>query len=218
MSALNETLKQLVIDACTHPPRSVERQQCIQQIYQLVMRSGKLWKENTPYYGDALQEAWEYCCEHLDEYDSTLSAVITWIDYRLKWTLKKWRDRQLREQTRITHPIQTEEGNTLNPIDTLASDPGIEQAEQIWHNTLNWVRADPNGELQATCFRKRPEINAQVLFLKRFPSETPWQTIAQEFALTPAEAKDLPKFYNRNCLPLLRRFGVTQGYLEENQK
>ncbi|MGJ3252217.1 MAG: sigma-70 family RNA polymerase sigma factor [Elainellaceae cyanobacterium] len=218
MSALNDTLKQLVADACTHPSRSVERQQCIQEIYRLVMGSRKLWNETTPYYGDALQETWEYCCHHLDEYDPTLSAVTTWIDNRLKWTLKKWRDRQIRAQDRIVNPVPTEDGTMLNPLNTLASNPGIDRAEQIWYTTLSWVRDDPDDKLRTTCFRKRPDINAQVLFLKRFPSETPWQDIAHEFDLNAAEAKDLPKFYNRNCLPLLREFGIAQGYLEENPK
>jgi hypothetical protein len=77
------------------------------------------------------------------------------------------------------------------------------------------VQADPDGELQKTCFRNRPEINCQILFLKRFPAETPWSEIAAEFSLTPAEAKDLPKFYNRRCLPLVRKFGIAQGYIEE---
>jgi hypothetical protein len=196
----------------------VARQQCIQQIYQLVMRSGKLWKETTPYYEDALQETWEYCCQHLEEYDPTLSAVTTWIDNRLKWTLRKWRDRQISDQDRTVNPMQTDDGCTLNPLDTLVANPGIEHAEQIWYNTLHWVQTDPEAKLQATCFRKRQDINAQVLFLMRFPSETSWQDIAHEFDLNSLEAKDLPKFYNRNCLPLLREFGITQGYLEDRQK
>ena len=119
MSALNETLKQLVADACAHSHRSFERQRCIQEIYQRVMRSGRLWTENTPYYGDALQETWEYCCQHLDKYDPTLSAVTTWINNRLRWTLKKWRDRQLRDQNRMANPISTEDSNPLNPLDIL---------------------------------------------------------------------------------------------------
>lgn len=218
MSALNDTLKQLVASGCAHPPRSIERQQYIQDLYRRVMQSGKLWQENTPYYGDALQETWEYCCQHLDEYDPTRSTVTTWMNNRLQWTLKKWRDRQYREQERTANPTKAPDGNILNPIDTIASNTNIDQAERIWQNTLHWVQSDPDGVLQSTCFRKRKDINAQVLFLKRFPSETPWQEIASEFDLNAAESKDLPKFYNRNCLPLLRRFGISQGYLEAPKK
>lgn len=218
MSALNETLKQLVADACTHPPRSVARQRCIQEIYRQVMKSGKLWKENTSYYSDALQETWEYCCQNLEQYNPSISAVTTWIDTRLKWMLRKWQSRQNREQRRQVNPIQTNDSKTPELVETLASNQDIGRVLQIWQTTITWVQKDPDGKLQRTCFRKRREINAQVLFLKRFPSETPWQDIAKEFNLTPAQAKDLPKFYNRNCLPLLREFGVAQGYIEEKNK
>lgn len=218
MSALNEILKQLVADACTHPPGGSARQRCIQEIYRQVMKSGKLWTENTPYYEDALQETWEYCCQHLEDYDPNLSAVTTWIDHCLKRTLRRWRDRQNRQQQRQANPMSTDDDTTIDPLDNLAANPGSSQAIQMWQTTMTWVREDPDGKLQQTCFRKRPEINAQILFLKRFPSETPWQDIANEFNLTPAEAKDLPKFYNRNCRPLLREFGVAQGYIEEKTK
>ncbi|NES18930.1 MAG: sigma-70 family RNA polymerase sigma factor [Symploca sp. SIO3E6] len=218
MSALNETLKQLVAEACTHLPRSAARQLCIQEIYSLVIKSGNLWNENTPYYSDAFQETWEYCCQNLEKYNPELSAVTTWIDTRLKWTLQKWRDRQNQQKQRQVNPIGTDDGNTINPLDNLASNPGASRAIQIWQATVRWVQEDSDGKLRQTCFRKRPEINAQVLFLKRFPSETPWQDIAKEFDLNSAEAKDLPKFYNRSCRPLLREFGVLQGYIEEKKK
>jgi len=221
MSALNESenLKQLVAQACTYPPRSAARQRCVQKIYRLVMKSGKLWNENTPFYSDALQETWEYCCQHLEEYDSSLSGVTTWIDTRLKWTLHKWRTRQNREQQRqVNHQITTNDGITRHTLDNLASNPGASRAMQIWQATVRWVQEDPEGKLRQTYFRKRPEINAQVLFLKRFPSETPWQDIANEFDLNSAQAKDLPKFYNRSCRPLLQEFGVAEGYIEEKKK
>jgi hypothetical protein len=81
------------------------------------------------------------------------------------------------------------------------------------YNTLNWVETDLDGELRKTCFRKRPEINAQALCLRKITSETPWEDVAAEFKLTPSEAKDLPKFYSRKCKPLLQKFGFDQGYI-----
>jgi len=85
----------------------------------------------------------------------------------------------------------------------------------MWEKTLEWVQSDPDETLRSTCFRKRADINAQVLFLMRFPTQTPWKDIAQRFELNAAESTDLPKFYNRRCLPLLRAFGADQGFLTE---
>ncbi|MBD2067328.1 sigma-70 family RNA polymerase sigma factor [Leptolyngbya sp. FACHB-671] len=217
MKDLDETLRQLVAEACTHPPKSVDRQRALQEIYRLVMKSGKLWREYTPYYADALQQMWEYCCQHLEEYDPTLSGVITWLDNYLKKQLRLFRDRQSRDYKRRAGVEQTEQGNFLDPVDRLPARPELEPTLDVWEKTMNWVQTDPQGILQATCFRKRADINAQTLFLMRFPSETSWQVIADRFHLTPAEAKDLPKFYNRRCLPLLRNFGVSEGYLDEGE-
>jgi hypothetical protein len=217
MKDLDETLRQLVAEACTHPPKSVDRQRALQEIYRLVMKSGKLWREYTPYYADALQQMWEYCCQHLEEYDPALSGVITWLDNYLKKQLRLFRDRQSRDYKRRAGVEQTEQGNFLDPVDRLPARPELKPTLDLWEKTLNWVQTDPQGILQATCFRKRADINAQTLFLMRFPSETSWQVIADRFHLTPAEAKDLPKFYNRRCLPLLRNFGVSEGYLDEGE-
>ncbi len=82
--------------------------------------------------------------------------------------------------------------------------------EEVRH----WAQTDEDGELRTTIFRGRPEINAQVLILQRLPPDTPWDTIAAEFQLTPAEAEDLRMFYSSKCLPLLRKFGLQQRYLE----
>lgn len=217
METLDARLSQVVAKAIAAPPGSVARQQALQELYRLVMQSNRLWREYTPYYADALQEMWEYCCQHLEEYDPTLSNVTTWLDHHLKRRLRRFRDQQSREQKRRVFAAQTEQGEK-DPIDLIPSRSTLDAAVELWQKIVAWVQHDPEGTLQSTCFRKRPEINAQTLFLMRFPAETPWQTIATHFNLTPAEAQDLPKFYHRRCLPLLRNFGVSNGYLEEKQK
>ena len=216
MSTLDHTLRALIAEAQALSPNSLKRQQILQKIYRLVMKSGKLWREYVPYYGDAVQQMWEYCCQHLDEYDPEVGAVTSWFNFRLKKELRRFRDQTKRWGDRTASSITTPGGDTLDPVDNLRARPSIDPVLDILEKTLAWVKADPEGELQATRFRKRADINAQVLFLKRFPSETPWNAIAAEFDLDAAEAKDLPKFYNRRCLPLLRKFGISQGYIEES--
>lgn len=135
-----------------------------------------------------------------------------------KRRLRRYRDRQRRETHRQIIPSQTDDGSICDPVDRLPARKDVRPALDIWNNTLDWVRRDPDGRLRNTCFRHRAEVNCQALFLKRFPQETPWKTIAEEFNLDDAEAKDLPKWYNRRCLPLLRDFGVARGYLDEGDR
>ncbi|NEP47181.1 MAG: sigma-70 family RNA polymerase sigma factor [Okeania sp. SIO2H7] len=216
MPTLDQTLRKLIAEAQVLSLKSLKRQQLLQKIYRLVMKSGKLWREYVPYYGDAVQQMWEYCCQHLDEYDPEVGAVISWFNFRLKKELRRLRDQHNRRRDRTASTQTTSHGDVLDPVDRLPSRPNIDPVLDILEKTVAWVNADPEGELRATRFRKRSDINAQVLFLKRFPSETPWNEIAADLGLNAAESKDLPKFYNRRCLPLLRKFGVSQGYIEES--
>lgn len=211
--SLHQALQTLVAEASALPPASVRQQQILQEIYRRVMTAKKLWVEHAPYYSDALQDMWEYCFQHLEEYDPAIAGVTTWLNFCLKKQLRRHRDRWIRERDRKASPRLTDDSELLDPVDSLPARPAIEPTIDILETTLSWVKTDPEGTLRVTCFRKRPEISAQALFLQRFPDETPWQIIADQFGLTPAEAKDLPKFYNRHCLPLLRNFGYSQGYI-----
>jgi len=212
---LDKTLRTLIAQACNHPPKSWERRQRLSEVHRLVMKSGKLWREYTPYYNDALQEMWEFCCHNPEQYDPSLKNVITWLDDYLKKRLRNFRDARYRQQRREIITVQTESEDTTDPIANLPARPDIHSVLEIWEKTLDWVQTDPDNVLCSTCFRGYCQVNCQALILRRFPSETPWSTIAAEFNLTPPEAKDLPKIYNRKCLPLLRKFAVSQGYVEE---
>jgi hypothetical protein len=210
----HQSIRRLVAHILTYPPDSAQRRRLLNHLVKRVTASGKLWKEYTPYYGDALQQMWEYCLTHLEEYDPTRASVTTWLNYYLKKRLRYFRDRSYRERNRRITPFSSDEDKNIDPIDRVSAPDDIEPVLDIWQKTLEWVQKDPDGLLRETCFRKRADINAQVLFLKRFPQETPWKEIAADFDLDAAETKDLPKFYNRKCLPLLRNFGLSQGYIE----
>jgi hypothetical protein len=212
---LDKTLRTLIAEACACPPKSLERRQKLSEVHRLVMKSGKLWREYTLYYNDALQEMWEFCCKNPEQYDPTVKSVITWLDDYLKKRLRNLRDARYRQKNREIAAFATESGETTDPITNLPAHPDIQPVLEIWEKTLDWVQTDPDNVLRCNCFRGYGEINCQALILRRFPSETPWSTIAEEFNLTPSESKDLPKVYNRKCLPLLRKFALSQGYVEE---
>lgn len=218
MDDLNAILRDLVAQARTHPPRSLARRQTLYVLYQAVTQSGKLWRDRQPYYYDALQEMWEYCCHHLEDYNPQEKQVITWLDDELKRRLERYRYAQRRDQTKH---IQTHSpgDNLPTPLtERLPAPPDIEPILGMWEQTCDWVRNDPDQRLQKTCFRKRPAINCQALCQRRFPPEMPWGEIATELGLNAAEAKDLPKWYCRHCLPQLREFGVAQGFLTTVKK
>lgn len=52
MEGIEEKLRQLVTEACSYQVGNAQRQKNLTKIIRLI--SNKLWKENTPYYQDAL--------------------------------------------------------------------------------------------------------------------------------------------------------------------
>ena len=214
MSDLDIKLKQLIAMACESELQSPERQRHLQELHYLVTTSNRLWKEAVPYYNDAVQDMWVHCCQHLDEYDPDMAGVITWLDANLKRFLRRYRDRQNRDQRRLVTTLPTEDDTPRSAVNSLPSRPDVSPLLDMWEKTLEWVQTDSDGTLKQTYFRKRPDINAQVLFMRRFPDKIPWKAIAADFNLSPSEATDLPKFYNRRCLPLLKAFGKAEGYLD----
>lgn len=214
MNELNQQLYQLVDLACSHPVGSVERQKNLTKIIRLVNR--KLWKENAPYYQDALQQTWIYFCQNLCEaktgqaYDSTRSTVITWLNFYLKRRLQDFYiDNQKKQARRLTKKIPT--GNSsqeiLDPIDNLPANPDI---PPLLEEVLKWLKTDLDGELRRTHISNHPEINCQVLIERRLPPETSWKDLEKEFNLP---ISTLSSFYQRQCLPRLRKFGESEGYL-----
>jgi DNA-directed RNA polymerase specialized sigma24 family protein len=215
MVRLEEQLSRLVEQACRHPPGSPERQKLLTQIIRLT--AGKLWKESNPYYQDALQQTWLYFCRNICEgttgqvYDSSLSSVITWLNVYLRRRLQDFYRIQQRQQARTvsTNVYQSASGDTsevMDPVDMLAAPP---ETPPILDNVRTWVETDSNGELRRVHIQGHPEVNCQVLILKRLPPEVSWKQLAAEFKLA---VPTLSSFYQRQCLPRLRKFAEMEGY------
>jgi hypothetical protein len=96
------------------------------------------------------------------------------------------------------------------PEDAVEELPARPDIPPILEETKNWVFADPWGVLSQICVQNRPDLTAQILISKRLPPETPWQKISLEYGIS---VSTLSSFYQRQCIPLLRRFAQTQGYL-----
>lgn len=215
MNELEEQLRQLVSKACQHAPNSPERQKYLTQIIRLT--ADKLWKENKPYYPDAVQQTWIYFCQNICEkgttepYDSTRSSVPTWLNAYLR---RRLQDFYIAEQTeRVTRATSREfmtssgELSLTDPVEQLTANPDI---PPILEEVKAWVEADEQSELKQTHLEGRTEINCQVLILRRLPPETSWKVLAEEWGVS---ISTLSSFYRRQCMPRLRKFAQSHGYV-----
>ncbi|MBW4504943.1 MAG: sigma-70 family RNA polymerase sigma factor [Scytonematopsis contorta HA4267-MV1] len=211
MDKFNEDLNQLIQDTCQQPRGSFKRQRGMTEIVKRIQR--KLWKESSPYYGDALQRTWLYFCRNLceattgEKFDSEQSSVITWLNGYLKFELKKFWGRKQKELEIIEPPTFSNTGDVIDPLEFV---PAPVHVPSMLESTTEWVETDPTGELRCIHVKGHPEITCQAVILRRLPPEMPWKKIAEEFNVPLAT---LSTFYQRKCLPCLQKFGESQGYL-----
>ncbi|MBD2179305.1 sigma-70 family RNA polymerase sigma factor [Pseudanabaena sp. FACHB-1998] len=213
MIALEQQLKQLVLETCQHPHKSTARQRGLTSLIRLINHSQRLWKDSSPYYEDALQLMWLYFCRNLCEaltaksaYDSERSNVITWLNAYLKHRLQDMYIENLQQQKKSV--LENRDiVETNHPINNIVSP---EQPSDLLERVRQWVEIDKTKVLRQTYIRDRADVNAQVLILKRLPPETNWQILAQEFSLP---ISTLSSFYQRKCIPLLKELYEQQRFI-----
>lgn len=213
-----EYLSYLVTEARKYQAGSAERQKILTKIIRSI--ANKLWKENTPYYQDALQQTWLYFCQNVCEgntgqpYDPTRSSLVTWLNFYLKKRLQDFYINN--QQEKITNVVMPSDpsgsGDTKQGIDFIETIPSPPDIPPVLDEIKQWVELDPEGELRRTHITNRPEVTCQVLIQRRLPPETSWKTLSAEFNLS---ISTLSSFYQRQCLPYLRKFAESQGYLCE---
>lgn len=215
MSELDEQLRQLVIEACRHPPGSVQRQRALTQVIRIV--SKKLWRDSSPNYPDALQQTWVYFCQNVCEagtgarYDPEKSSVSTWLNFYLKRRLQDFFiDAQKQQATRATGEIRQSRAGEVERVDPVENLVAEEEAPPILEDVRTWAETDRSGELRRVCIEGYPQVTCQLLILRRLPPETSWKDLSAELGLA---VSTLSSFYQRQCLPRLRKFGESQGYL-----
>ena len=211
-----ERLLHLLTEACKHPAGSPERQKNLTKIIRSI--KNKLWKENQPYYPDALQQTWVYFCQNICEgntgrpYDPNRGSIVTWLNFYLKKRLQDFHINNHHEElVRIPTPMRNfssgESNQTVDPVENIPANPDV---PPLLEEVRTWVETDPEGELRRIHLTNHPQVTCQILILRRLPPETSWKTLATEFNLS---ISTLSSFYQRQCLPLLRKFGELQGYL-----
>jgi hypothetical protein len=215
MSEIESTLQQLIAEACSHPPGDLKRQRALTQVIRLITH--RLWRENTPNYQDALQQTWVFFCQNICEsktgerYDPERSSVVTWLNYYLKRRLQdafiKTQKQQTRQATPQIRQSRSGEMELIDPIDNLAAEP---ETPSLLDEVRAWAEDDISGELRQVHIEGHRQVTVQLLILKRLPPETSWKQLASELGLS---ISTLSSFYQRQCLPRLRKFGESEGYL-----
>jgi len=211
--SLQQQLRQLIHEACQFPPENYQRRKRFNQIIRLIQQSRKLWREQSPYYEDALQEMWLHFSRNLCEKDTAQSynceqcQVIARLNKYLKYRSTDERIEFRENQQRREPKRFSSEGKEIDPLEQI---PAPQSLPPLLDAVRAWVEADETGELRQVHIQGRPDVNCQALILRRLPPETKWRDLATEFDISVAT---LSSFYEKQCRPRLRQFGESEGYL-----
>jgi hypothetical protein len=214
---LHQQLLELVDRACQHPRGSFQRNRYLNRLIRDIEKSGKLWNENTDYYGEALHKTWIYLSGNLCEastakqpYDRTKARITTWLSAYLEHRLRDERlaeqkaKQNIRDQRLVS--LDDKDDNGLKPSEKIPATPELSfYMEEI----LEWIETDPTGELKSNHLPRKRDITCQVLLQRRWSSGQSMEQLAAEFGCAPST---LYKFFKSHCVPLLQKFCDDQGY------
>lgn len=168
---------------------------------------------NTPYYAEALQKTWEYFIRKVcTTYDPSRAFLITWLNVYLRYRHQDLVKQAAADRQKLV---------SLDPHASDAKDPPLKVIKEVpsknygsldlLEQVIHWAETDADGMLCQTHLTGRPDITCQTILLLRLPPETPWKEISARFN---EKIPTLAAFYQRQCLPRLRKFGQAEGLLE----
>jgi hypothetical protein len=141
-----------------------------------------------------------------DRYDPNRASVTTWLNAYLKRRLQDLRQQAIQQkEMTIQSPL-----SDSHPLDFIENLPDTCDSSPLLEDVRLWIQQE-GQKLRRIHLRDRPDVNCQVLLLRRLPPETPWKELSQEFGVA---IPTLSSFYQRECLPRLLEFGKRQGYIE----
>lgn len=204
------TLHDLIRTAQRHPVSSLDRNKALTRIIRMIRPLLKVGNHQDQ--ADVLQNLWVFFVQNLDRFDPNYRCLVTWLNSHLFY---RHRDAyhayltQKRLQVPLDSTLSEEDGLSHKVMaDVPSRDYGsLEMLDRV----VEWVQTDPTGILRQTHLEGHPEINAQVVIQLRLPlPEMPWKEMATQFG---KPIPTLNTFYSRRCLPLLRQFGESEGFL-----
>jgi hypothetical protein len=219
MEDLTQRLRELVVEACRHPAKSAPRQKALTQIIRLIDR--QLWKDRSnPGYFDALQQTWLYFCRNIceattakEKYDPDRASLITWLNNYLRRRLQDINIGKFEELSIFTSSVKSgKDGELIDIIDTIPATPDV---PPMLEDLRTWAETDHDGTLQSTHIKGHPNVNCQLLILRRLPPETSWDNLSKELGIA---IPTLSAFYQRKCIPKLHNFCESEGYVEKRTK
>jgi DNA-directed RNA polymerase specialized sigma24 family protein len=210
----DDQLAQWAVAAGRHPIGSLERQNLLTQLVSTVQQSGRLWRGGgvePDDYDEALQKTWLYVCRNIEKYDPARAEVMTWINNHLQWRLRDVSIAQVKTQRHIQSlRPRNPDDDAQDQEDPICQIPARSEPSSLLSELQEWLEQEALI-LQRTHIQRRPDLHCQRVIHQRLLLECPWKELSLQVN---CKVPTLSNFYQKKCLPLLRRFFEDQGYAD----
>lgn len=202
-------LHQLIAEACSYPRGSLERNRKLTEIIFLMQNSGRISRNgqlNQFDYEDVLGKTWLYFCRNLCEavtaqtsFDPERANVFTWFNSYLKYRICDRLKEIEEERNNQIQPQCDLKGQSIDPITSI---PYTSPTPRLIDEIHQWLE-DNQISLSRIHLRDCSEANVYSLILHHLVFDISWPILAQKFQ---APTSTLSNFYNKQCLPLLKKW------------
>ncbi|MGB3615240.1 MAG: hypothetical protein WBA10_15710 [Elainellaceae cyanobacterium] len=201
-------LKQLALEAQSHPPHSDLRRHALTQLVEAIRFSGRLARPHRTtfsplfydlLYEEAVNKTLTYVCRRIDTYDperGQAKKFMNWVNFRLDRVIIDCR-REFGESP-----------DSLSSLRDLEAIPQPEAPKSEADSVRDCIEADRDNTFKSAHIRKQPEANFRAIALERFAGKS-WDDIAEKFSV---KVPTLSSFYQRCCQTFAPRI---RAYLEE---
>lgn len=206
---LNEELHALIREGLQYSPNSAQRRKIVNRILRKLQQSGKLWRISSPHYEDALSETWRYFWRNLweadtaDPFSEPACKILNRLNKYLKFRVRD-ADRKAREEWQKRQQSRSPDGEWQDITETLPAPEPDEKIEQL----RELIHTDPTRELRTTHVKRKPHITAQLLLQRRGLADEDWKILEADLKTVTSTLSD---FYQKKCLPLIRRLVQEDG-------
>lgn len=203
---IDSRLKQLAIAAKNHPPKTVERQKAVTALYMEIERykiincpqnqsfSYQIYQEIC---AEAEQELMYRICREIHNYRPD-KEVRQWVNFLIIKCFQEATPKVigLKDLQRVYYPDMD---LFFNKLENQAEHDSYRIEEAL----IEMIKEDPGDAFKSEMSKKYPQVNFQLLLVKRVVEDVSWQQISEELGVS---VSNLSSFYRRSLEKFTPRF------------
>jgi len=227
------SLRQRLFERASQQQDVKERRKQRQIVTWVMQQSSKIWRDGNiseEVYQEALAQTWLWFWQKFEQYEPERGSFIKWFNNKLGFIIRDVIRENIKDTNRRHIPLEQKdaEKNELNSIENVAgkclAPMDWVDANSLLEHIYKWLEGE-HKSLGNKRMSNHPNVHCAFLIKNRLPikdqeclqfqSGKDWEQLVyelQESGEANLSVKQVRDYYNRRCLPCLRKFLESEGY------